>query len=35
MVEEVRGRNYAGTYEWLRNYVEEITQVRIYGYEAT
>ena len=31
MVEEVRGRDYAGTYEWLRRYVEEITQVRMNG----
>ncbi len=31
MVEEVRRRDYAGTYEWLRSYVEEIKQVRING----
>ena len=31
MVEEVRGSDCLGTYEWLRSYVEEITQVRING----
>ena len=29
MVEKLRGRDYAGTYKWLRSYVGEITQVRM------
>ena len=28
---KVRTYSYAGAYEWLRSYVEEITQVRING----
>ena len=31
MVEEVRGRDYAGTYEWLRRYVEVLGQIHIGG----
>ena len=31
MVEKLRARDYAGTYEWLRSYVEVITQVRMNG----
>ena len=31
MVEKLRGRDYAGTYEWLRSYVEVLGQIHIGG----
>lgn len=31
MVEELRGRDYPGTYEWLRRYVEVLGQIHIGG----
>ena len=34
MVEKLRGRDYAGTYEWLRSYVEVIGRIHTGGCEG-
>ena len=31
MVEKLRGRDYVGTYNWLRRYVEVLGQIHIGG----